>query len=77
MNLAAGTAQIEYRHRTPYREKRLEGRRYNVIQFRNGYATRAPEAPVQFLGVRYVRKARKLVYAIRLDHIRRIKRWKK
>jgi hypothetical protein len=40
--IAAGTKHIEYRDRTPYWRRRLEGRHYDVIQFRNGYAAKAP-----------------------------------
>ena len=54
--IADRTKRIEYRARTPYWRKRLEGRHYAVIQFRNGYATRAPEMLVEFGGVRRIRK---------------------
>ena len=37
-----GTKTIEYRDITPYWSRRLEGRHYDVIQFRNGYAKIAP-----------------------------------
>lgn len=73
--IAAGTKRIEYRSRTPYWRRRLEGRRYDVIQFRNGYATRAPEMMVEFLGVRRYGKGCKACYAIRLGRILKIKRW--
>ncbi len=45
--IAAGTKPTEYRARTAYWRRRLEGRRYDVIQFRNGYATQAPEMLVE------------------------------
>jgi hypothetical protein len=41
--IAAGTKRTEHRSRTHYWRRRLEGRHYDVIQFRNGYATKAPE----------------------------------
>jgi ASC-1-like (ASCH) protein len=75
--IAAGTKRIEYRRRTAYWRRRLEGRQYDVIQFRNGYATRAPEMQVEFLCVRRIRKWGKPVYAIRLGRILKIKRWSK
>jgi len=60
--IAAGTKRIEYRSRTAYWRRRLEGRHYDVIQFRrhfvlarqvrNGYATKAPEMLVKFRGLR-------------------------
>lgn len=74
--IAAKTKRVEYRHRTPYWKRCLEGRAYGVIQFRNGYATRAPETQVEFLGVRHIRKWGKPQYAIRLGRILQIKRWK-
>lgn len=74
--IAAKTKRIEYRGQTPYWRKRLEGRKYAVIQFRNGYATKAPEMLVEFLGLRRYGKGRNAYYAIRLGRILKIKRWK-
>jgi len=74
--IAAKTKRIEYRRQTPYWKKRLEGRRYDVIQFRNGYATDAPEMTVEFLGLRRYGKGRNAYYAIRLVRILKLKRWK-
>jgi ASC-1-like (ASCH) protein len=74
--IAAGTKRIEYRERTPYWKRRLEGRRYDEIQFRNGYATKAPEMQVEFLGIRRIRKWGRPHYVIRLGRILKIKRWK-
>ena len=75
--IAAGTKRIEYRERTAYWKTRLENRQYDVIQFRNGYATKAPEMLVEFWGVRKDGKGRNGYYAIRLGKILKIKRWKK
>lgn len=74
--IAAGTKRIEYRRQTVYWRRRLEGRHYDLIQFRNGYATKAPEMQVEFCGVRRIRKWGKPVYALRLGRILKIKRWK-
>jgi hypothetical protein len=74
--VAAKKKRIEYRKQTPYWRRRLEGRKFNFIQFRNGYATRAPEMQVEFLGVRKVRKWGGRYYAIRLGRILKIKRWR-
>jgi hypothetical protein len=74
--IAAKTKRIEYRRRTPYWKTRLENRHYDVIQFRNGYATAATEMQVKFLGVRRIKKDGQNVYAIRLGKILKIKRWK-
>jgi hypothetical protein len=75
--IVAKTKHIEYRDRKPYWRKRLEGRKYDVIQFRNGYATKAPEMQVEFLGMRRIKKDGKNVYAIRLGRILKLKRWRK
>jgi hypothetical protein len=53
----------------------LEGRKYDVILFRNGYATKAPEMLVEFLGCRVQGKGRNKEFAIRLGRILKIKRW--
>jgi hypothetical protein len=73
--IAAGTKRTEYRDYTPYWRRRLEGRHYDVIHFRNGYATEAPEMLAEFLGVRKDGKGRNAYYAIRLGRILKIKRW--
>lgn len=74
--IAARTKRIEYRARTPYWRTRLEDRHYDVIQFRNGYATKAPEMLVQFRGLRRYGKGRNAYYAIRLGRILKLTRWK-
>jgi hypothetical protein len=73
----AGTKRVEYRERTAYWKTRLEVRRYDLIKFRNGYATKAPEMLVEFCGVKKIRKWGTSLYAIRLGRILKIKRWKK
>lgn len=75
--IAAGTKQIEYRQQSAYWKKRLENRKYHVIQFRNGYATDAPEMLVEFRGLRRYGKGRNAYYAICLGRILKIKRWRK
>ena len=74
--VAAGTKRTEYRRRTHYWRRRLEGRHYDVIQFRNGYATKAPEMQVEFVGIRKVKKRGRRFYAIHLGRILKIKRWR-
>ena len=56
---------IEYRDITPYLSKRLEGRHYDVIKFRNGYRKDAPEMVVEYKGM-YVSDSE---YAIVLGNI--------
>ncbi|MGB8367887.1 MAG: hypothetical protein ACLPYZ_00735 [Limisphaerales bacterium] len=43
--------------------------------FRNGYATEAPEMLVEFQGLARHGKGRNAYYAIRLGRILKIKRW--
>jgi hypothetical protein len=74
--IVAKTKRIEYRKRSPHWRSRLEGREYDVIQFRNGYATSAPEMVVEFRGVRRYGKGRAGYYAIRLGRILSLKRWR-
>ncbi len=74
--IAARTKRIEYRDQKPYWRKRLEGRKYDVIQFRNGYATNAPEMLVEFRGLRRYGKGRNAYYAIQLGRILKIKNWR-
>ena len=74
--IAAGTKKVEYRAGTSYWKKRLENRKYKFIQFRNGYATLAPEMLVKFRGVRRYGKGASAYYAISLGRIVKSKRWK-
>ena len=74
--IAAKKKRIEYRDQTAYWKKRLEGRRYDLIQFRNGYATKAPEMLVEFRGLRRYGKGRNAYYAIRLGRIVKLQRWR-
>lgn len=48
----------------------------DAIQFRNGYATRAPEMQVEFLMVKKIQKWGSPHYAIKLGRVLAIKRWK-
>ena len=48
--IANGTKTIEYRKKTDYWKKRIEGREYDIIKFRNGYDTDAPTMLVEYLG---------------------------
>jgi hypothetical protein len=74
--IAAETKRTEYRQRTPYWRRRLEGREYDVIQFRNGYATLAPVMVVEYRGLRRYGKGRAGYYAIRLGRVLSLKRWR-
>jgi len=74
--IAAKRKRIEYREQTAYWRARLEGRKYDVIKFRNGYATNAPEMLVEFLGIRRYGKGDGGHYAIRLGRVLEIKNWR-
>ena len=50
-DIVNGTKTIEYRDRTDYWKKRIEGRQYDVIKFRNGYAKDAPTMLVEYVGL--------------------------
>lgn len=75
--IAAKTKRVEYRSRTKYWRSRLEGRDFDYIKFRNGYATKAPEMLVEFRGLRRLGQGRNAEYAISLGRILSIKRWKR
>ena len=75
--IASKTKHIEYRKQSPYWRKRLEGRKYDVILFRNGYSKDAPEMVVEFRGLRRYGKGGSAYYAIRLGRILKVKRWPK
>lgn len=69
--IVSGEKVYEYRERTDYWKTRLEGRAYDVINFRNGYLTDAPEMQVEYLGC----EKRKGEYRIKLGKILSLKRW--
>jgi hypothetical protein len=74
--IAAKKKRVEYRDRKLHWKRRLEGRDYSAIQFRNGYATDAPEMLVEFRALRRYGKGRDAYYAIKLGRILKIERWK-
>jgi hypothetical protein len=74
--IAAGTQRTEHRKRKKYWKARLEGRHYDVIQFRNGYATKAPVMLVEFRGIRVQGRGRGAQYAIRLGRVLQTRRWR-
>ena len=71
--IASKTKRVETRERKPYWKKRLEGRHYDVIKFRNGYTKSAPKMLVEFRGL----TKRRRNYEIQLGRILKIKRWKR
>jgi hypothetical protein len=73
--IVSGKKRIERREQSRHWRARLEGRQYEVIKFRNGYAPKAPEMLVEFKGLRRYGKGRAAYYAIRLGRVLSIKRW--
>jgi len=74
--IANGGKTTEYRERKPYWTKRLEGKTFDIIRFRNGYHAGAPEMEVEFRGMKKVQKWGGPWYAISLGKVLRVKRGK-
>ena len=69
--ILAGETPKEYRGLTGYWKRRLEGRVYDVVRFRNGYLTDAREMRVEFRGTSKNKKRRR--YEIKLGKILKTK----
>jgi hypothetical protein len=67
--IAKGEKKMDYRNATPYWRRRLQGRSYDLIEFRNGYAKDALRMRLQFRGVRQDGRGANAQYAIRLGKI--------
>ena len=67
-----GTKTIEYRDKTDYWKKRIEGREYDIIKFRNGYAKDAPTMLVEYNGYDITDR-----YEIKLGKILGVDKWQK
>jgi hypothetical protein len=74
--IARGTKHIEYRKYKPYWKTRLEGRRYDVVKFRNGYGRDVPEMLVEFRGLTRASKSRDADYVIKLGRVLKLSRWR-
>ncbi len=74
-NIYAKKKRHEFRKAKPYWKTRLEGRKYEIIHFRNGYNMNAPTMDVEFRGVRLIGKGRDAEYKIRLGRILKTKSW--
>jgi len=46
-----GTKKVEFREIKPYWTKRLEGKTFDVIVFKNGYSKTSPTMRVEWLGM--------------------------
>jgi len=49
--ILSGEKQEEYRQIKPYWEKRLDGKKFDIVRFRNGYHPDCPEMDVELIGV--------------------------
>ena len=70
--IADGTKTIEYRDKTDYWKKRIEGKEYDIIKFRNGYAKDAPTMLVEYNGYDITDR-----YEIKLGKILGVDKWQK
>jgi ASC-1-like (ASCH) protein len=73
--IARGLKKTEYRECTSYWRRRLEVRDYDVIRFRNGYATKAPVMDVQYVTKGFRVVDGKKEYAIRLGKILKVQNY--
>lgn len=67
--IARGEKTEEYRAINPFWEKRLRGKTFDVVQFRNGYAKDAPVMRVEWRGLKESTWEGQLVFAIQLGAI--------
>ena len=74
--IARGKKDKEFREYKPHLRSRLEGREYDVIRFRNGYSSEAPEILVEYAGLGRDGPGRNARYVIRLGRVIKTKRWR-
>lgn len=72
-----GKKKEENREVTDYWRRRLEGRKYEEVHFRNGYLANAPFMRVEWKGVRTIRLNGRRLYAIKLGRVLQVKDKKK
>lgn len=74
-DIVSGEKCEEFRDVKPYWTKRIEGREYNEIHFRNGYGKDTPFMRVEYKGWRFSTLAGKRVYALQLGPILEIRNY--
>ncbi|MBI4002408.1 MAG: ASCH domain-containing protein [Nitrospira defluvii] len=74
--ILSGKKKTEYRDNKEYWRRRLVGRTYREIHFRNGYATKAPFMRVEFKGLRKHGSGRGSYFAIRLGKVLELKHYR-
>ncbi len=67
--IASGAKTREFRRKTDFWRRRLVGREYDVVHFRNGYRRGAPFMRVEFLGLEDGVWEGEGVFAIRLGRV--------
>ncbi len=73
--IAGGEKLEEYRKVKPYWTKRIEGREYDEIHFRNGYHPDAPFMRVAYRGWQFKQIGGESVYALQLGSILEIRHY--
>ena len=72
--IAAGEKTEEYRLQTAHWKKRLEGKQYDQIHFRNGYSKDAPQMRAECLGITIGEWEGRPCYVLALGNILEIRR---
>lgn len=72
--IASGEKSEEYREQKAHWQKRLEGKHYDEIHFRNGYAKDAPQMRVECLGITTGEWQGQPCYVLKLGKILEIRR---
>lgn len=75
-DIARGVQRKEFRKYKPYWKKRLEGRTFDVVKFRNGYASDAPEMIVEYRGLQRASSSPTADFVIKLGKVLKITRWR-
>ena len=50
--IACGNKRVEFREAKPYWVKRLDGKNYDIVRFRNGYRPESPTMDLEILNIR-------------------------
>lgn len=73
--IVSGEKIVEYRLRKPFWEKRLVGKHFDEVHFRNGYSRNAPFMRVEFKGLQNVEWEGQAAFGIQLGRILEIQNW--
>jgi predicted DNA-binding WGR domain protein len=73
--IAAGTKKEEYREMTPHWQRRIVGRQYDEIHFRNGHRQDSPFMRVEYLGWTRSVQDGKPVFALQLGKVLEIRNY--